>query len=348
MRILFVNPRSFLPQLLGGVETTTYDLALQLGQFGHPTAVMCQIEKRGTLWLRNRLANRLTGRAFPADRYRGVTVYRGYEHDRGLGEVARRFRAEVLVIAGGSRQSFDLVPPCLASGLPTRFYFHELIELRREPQPQRLASVPLIANSHYTATALRELIGREAMVAPPLVDPAAYRVVPGTHVTMINPRRLKGGEIALALARACPEVPFLFVEAWHPDEYVQQMRAETATLANVSWQQPTTDMRAVYARTRLVLAPSVVEETWGRVVTEAQASGIPALASRLAALPESVGPGGVLVAPDAPLSAWVEALRALWNDPVRYAALSESARVFAAREEAQPPQRIAAFVAALG
>ena len=35
------------------------------------------------------------------------------------------------------------------------------------------------------------------------------------------------------------------------------------------------DMRSVYAKCRILLAPSVWEEAYGRVVTEAQISGIP-------------------------------------------------------------------------
>ena len=54
------------------------------------------------------------------------------------------------------------------------------------------------------------------------------------------------------------------------------------------------DMRSVYRDTKVLLVPSQWLETWGRVATEAQFSGIPVLASRSGALPEAVGPGGIL------------------------------------------------------
>jgi glycosyltransferase involved in cell wall biosynthesis len=107
-------------------------------------------------------------------------------------------------------------------------------------------------------------------------------------------------------------------------------------------------MRAIYARTRILLMPSVREETWGRVVTEAQASGIPALARAMAALPESVGPAGVLVPADAPVQTWVQALRRLWDEPVSYETLVSRAFNYSARAEAQPAQRMAEFIAAIG
>ena len=102
-------------------------------------------------------------------------------------------------------------------------------------------------------------------------------------------------------------------------------------------------MRAVYRRARLLLAPSPWEEAWCRVVTEAQFSGIPALASDRGGLPESVGPGGLLVPADAPHDAWLTALGRMWDDPDQLDALSAAARRHAARPEIRPESIIAAF-----
>ncbi len=90
-------------------------------------------------------------------------------------------------------------------------------------------------------------------------------------------------------------------------------------------------MRPVYAATRLVLMPSVVEEGWGRVVTEGQLSGIPALVSDRGALPETVGDGGVVVPLHASAEAWQQAFDRLWDDRAFYA---ERARAALARAEA--------------
>jgi glycosyltransferase involved in cell wall biosynthesis len=349
LRVLFLNPRPYLPQLLGGVETTTFDLVEHLRPFGHPAAVMCQIRKYDRLWLRNRLYSRLTRRCFPVDLYRGTQVYRGYDPVRALPEVLADFRPDVLVIAGGSHSSFELAGECVRTGVPTAFYFHELIALREHPAYRVPEGARLLANSHYTARTVRDLLGREATVIPPLVDPAAYRTATTRqYVTMINPRASKGGQTAIDLARACPDIPFLLVEAWYPDNSVPQLRAAAAALPNVIWRRATLDMRGIYATTRILLVPSVREETWGRVVTEAQASGIPALARAMAALPESVGPAGVLVPADAPVQAWVQALRTLWDEPKAYETLVLRAFEFAARAEAQPTQRMAEFIAAIG
>jgi glycosyltransferase involved in cell wall biosynthesis len=84
------------------------------------------------------------------------------------------------------------------------------------------------------------------------------------------------------------------------------------------------------------------------VVTEAHCSGIPVLASRRGGLPESVGPGGLLIEHDAPLALWRDALSRMWDDHATYAALVTAAERYAMRPEIQPSvliDRFTAFVA---
>jgi len=71
--------------------------------------------------------------------------------------------------------------------------------------------------------------------------------------------------------------------------------------------------------------PSVWEEAWGRVVTEAHLSGIPVIARGIGGLPEAVGPGGILVDPSAPMDSWLNALAQLWDKPEEHRALSLAA-----------------------
>lgn len=349
MRILFVHPRAYLPQIFGGVETTTFDLSRQLARMRHDSAVMCAIEKRDAIWLRNRIANRLTRRQFPSERYRGTLVYRGHHDARGLLEVVNDFTPDALVVAGGAVDSLELAARCADTGIPSFYYFHELACARRFGGRWPLSGLAYLANSNYTAEKVKELIGVDAAVVPPFVNAAAYRTPSSRrHVTMINPRRIKGGQTALDMAAACPDIPFVFVEAWSADDdFAANLRANARRLANVTWRKPTTDMRGIYAATRVLLVPSEWEETWGRVVTEAHACGIPALASAIAALPESVGPGGLLIAPGSSIETWVAALRSMWDDTPRYEELCKRAREFADRAEARPIQSAERFLSAL-
>ena len=51
----------------------------------------------------------------------------------------------------------------------------------------------------------------------------------------------------------------------------------------------TTNMKAVYALTKVMVCPSLCFEAWGMVATEANMSGIPVLANNYGGLPEAIG-----------------------------------------------------------
>ena len=89
--------------------------------------------------------------------------------------------------------------------------------------------------------------------------------------------------------------------------------------------------------------PTRIDETWGRVVTEAQFSGIPVLASDRGGLPESVGKGGILL-PDDDIYSWQIALEDLWSNPQRWCELSKSALQHASRPQIQPSTIIREFI----
>jgi glycosyltransferase involved in cell wall biosynthesis len=114
-----------------------------------------------------------------------------------------------------------------------------------------------------------------------------------------------------------------------------------APLRNVELAPRARDMRAVYGRARIVLAPSQWREAFGRVAAEAHVSGVPVIASDIGGLPEAVGPGGRLVAPDAGVEVWAAALRGLWYDRDAYADAAAGARRHAARPELDPARQLA-------
>ena len=121
--------------------------------------------------------------------------------------------------------------------------------------------------------------------------------------------------LMFALAAHCPDLPFLVVESWNLEPTWQRLcRWRALQLGNVEWQAPTDDMRGVYARARMLLMPSVWEESFGRTVVEAQLNGLPVLASQRGALPENVGDGGLVLDPHAPVADWAAALRRLYHD----------------------------------
>lgn len=87
------------------------------------------------------------------------------------------------------------------------------------------------------------------------------------------------------------------------------------------------DLAARYDSADLLVLPSR-GETYGMVITEALARGIPVLATAVDALPDTVGPSGLLVAPQ-DVAALRDALRSWLTDPrlrARYRAAARSRR----------------------
>jgi glycosyltransferase involved in cell wall biosynthesis len=349
MRILFVNGQAFLPQLVGGVETSTLDLCLTLKKQGHEPAILCELKEGDLLWLTNRIKNRLLGQHAPRDTYKGLTVYRSWSLKKGLAEAVRREQADAVVVQGALASSFDIAAEGIRLGCKTFYYVHDVSQLMKGIPLPDLTGGHWISNSEFSAAVLKSRLGVESPVVPPLIRAENYRGQSSRRtVTMINPRRIKGGDIAVGMAEQCPEIPFVFVEAWNGrDPDVEELKARVTRLPNATWLPVQGDMRKIYGETRVILAPSQCHETWGRVVTEAHFRGIPAIVSNLGALPETVGAGGLVIAADAPVEQWTAALRSLWSDESLYRQCMDAALAYSARPQIAPEKIAADFVAAL-
>ena len=182
-----------------------------------------------------------------------------------------------------------------------------------------------------------ETFGIRPYVIPPFVDQEKYRVATNRRkVVFIGLVPEKGVELAFQLAEKRSDIPFEFVESWpinRADFFDFERRANR--LGNVTVRRRVADMRSIYGMAKILLVPSVCEEAWGRICTEAQCSGVPVLASNTGGLPESVGPGGLLVDVHAPLTEWLVALSTLWDDTAAYLRLSEAALMHSRRKEIQ-------------
>lgn len=196
----------------------------------------------------------------------------------------------------------------------------------------------LIAPSAYQRERLiaRGLPPRSIAVLPNPIDTHRFRAMPALRETMrarcgFAPDdvvvgyagRMEAGKgtevLAAALEHAMGRQPRLRA-LWVGDgTLAPALRAAAAASphhARHAWQSWTDDMvRAIAAMDVLVL-PSVAPETFGRVLVEAQACGVPVVGSRLGGIPEAIreGSSGLLVPPgdDAALA---DALLALAAQP---------------------------------
>ena len=346
IKILFVTDHAYPPHRVGGAEASTHDLALTLQEKGVEVTVLAALPSGRVRNLPSDVLRRALGReAFRTDRDMGYPVFRARDPARAAGQALTRFVPSAVVVTAGSYA--ELAEAFLRWNLPTILYMRdvETASIGRElPSRDR---VTYVSNSRFNASRVATVTGVAPIVIPPLVRPERVRTeTTRSRVLFVNPVPQKGVDVAFQLAEARPDIPFDFVECWHLEGPAREgLLARARVLPNVTVHPSTDDPRRLYANARIVLVPSRWEESWARVVTEAHYCGIPVLASDRGGLPESVGPGGILVEHDALPARWCEALSRMWDDHATYAALVEAAQRYAMRPEIQPGVLVDRFIA---
>ena len=93
----------------------------------------------------------------------------------------------------------------------------------------------------------------------------------------------------------------------------------------VTWAGHLDDISAVIARADAGVVPSRAPEAFGLAALEFMAAGIPVIASEIGALPEVIGPDGILVPPEDP-AALADAMLRLIDSPELCARLGEAGK----------------------
>lgn len=302
-----------------GLRSTTQWLALELGRRGHEAAVLSFEPSPPAPALR-------------VDDSLDYPVFAAARTDLALREVAESFDADVVVVAAVNKERSAWTQSMLerAAPLPALLYVHDVGGLELAA-----ATRPVAAVSDFLTGEIRAR-GGEAVHVLLIVPLAGYRVDTSRRVALfVNPIPQKGLDTVLALARARPEVSFAFNRAWPIDDgALAELRAEARRLGNIDVRPGTGDPAELYGDARVLLVPSTYPEAWGRVAGEAQASGIPVIASALGGLPEAVGDGGLLVDPATGVEGWLDALALIWDDAAAYARFTSLAELNGRRLDA--------------
>jgi glycosyltransferase involved in cell wall biosynthesis len=261
-------------------------------------------------------------------------------------QALEQFQPDMVFYYGGKPFDFLIAAEARACGIPAVFYLAN----GNYTQTRFCRDVDLLlTDSQATADLYARRLGVAPVPVGAFIEPA--RVVAQQHsrerVLFVNPRPEKGAVIVVRLAmlleKRRPDIVFEVVESrgsWA--EMVHRVSTALGTprevLANVVVTPITEDMRPVYGRARLLLAPSLWWESAGRVVAEAMLNGIPAIVTDNGGMPEMMRDGGIVLKldasfhedhhrlpPDGALESVVRKIEALFDDEAQYCTLSQRA-----------------------
>jgi glycosyltransferase involved in cell wall biosynthesis len=258
----------------------------------------------------------------------------------------RQLEPDVMVAYGGDRVAVEVYRLVRQLKRPVVFYLHNFAYRDRN----FFSNVSrLVVPSQWAQEWYEREVGIRPAVLPYVVRPqrclcSERRPV---YVTFVNPLPAKGlavfARVAEILSRERPDIRLLVVEARGRVDWLIRTGPDVRSLRSVDFLPNVPDPRHFLSRTRLMLVPSLWNESFGLVAAEAMLNGIPVVASRRGALPETVGHGGILIdvppeigenqvlaVPPDVARPWVDAIVRLWDEPDTYERYSIEAKTRAA------------------
>jgi glycosyltransferase involved in cell wall biosynthesis len=339
MRVLYASERAYIPDRVDGALYSAHCLLDALWRRGHRCEAVASLGKyQPARRLAYRALRALSARSVPAlpDWRNGYPTWRSWE---GLvQDVVRRrldrFRPDVLLTQLDGAEAIARIG--IEKGVPTFVWIRDNEFAFFTGNVPKSPLLLTLADSDFVARAVQDRLGYVSpVIYPPVrLERCLVQRRQPDSVTLINPVWQKGVEIALEVARRLPHRRFLFVETWPlRGPALEELQARLTELPNVTFRRWSKDIRPVYERTLVLLAPSQWVESFCTVVFEANVNGIPAIASRIGGIPATLGKGGLLLDPDTPAGEWAAAVEALLSDRTVYDRLSRQALENAARKE---------------
>jgi glycosyltransferase involved in cell wall biosynthesis len=249
-----------------------------------------------------------------------------------LAIVAFRHRHDLAAIhANGLAEQIVILPAVMVSRVPVVVWVHDW---EVSPRAKRLAPILRVLMPRATLAAVSEEardmlksagigVGRDIEVVANPIDPAevaAERRDPVGDVVTVGyvgtPAHYKGFHLLPALIEQLAEDPVRWIIFARPESGMPEVwrQLERLPAGRVELAERVVDVRLAYGRCDVVLCPSL-NESFGRVVAEAMANGLPVVASDLPPIRRLLGDNeaGLLVAPG-DVSGIARALRRLLKD----------------------------------
>jgi glycosyltransferase involved in cell wall biosynthesis len=336
----------------GGVESFVWDLSRELVARGHAVTVIGGVGARreivpGVRVLTFPFVSRRVWQALPPLR-------RAYAEAKLLERLSMAVAALPTLVRGGYdivhlQKPYDMAPALLARWLGggrvvlgchgEDFYLGDWLLARRMDE-----AVSCSQFNARTVAARYPLLPRVIFNG---IDLALFRRVPpdqidhslrqaGEHLLLYVGRLQpwKGVDTAIAALAELPGAVLLVAGDGEERPRLERLAGELGLRERVRFlgALPRASLPRLYSSVDLLLATSFASETFGISLVEAQACGLPVVASHFGGFPEVVqhGQTGLLVPPRDP-AALAAAVRALLDNPARRAAMAAAAPDWAAQ-----------------
>ena len=259
-------------------------------------------------------------------------------------DIAVEFRPDIVVASSITRPAWRAIcDACADLELPTVLYLREEAALSHFEQSSSCIDL-VLANSRTLVDGAADR-GVEAELVPSVVDVEAARCTSSRDaVLLVNPISSHGINRVADLAANFPTTSFVLQESWplssEDREIIDSLLGE---FPNVSFRDRCDSPADVFRDAFLLLAPHEIDNR-PRTVLEAQANGIPVVASAQPGLVEAVGPGGICVPVGAAPVEWRDAVGSLLSDPKAYTDLRTAATAHAGRPEVDNEQIVDRFL----
>lgn len=256
-------------------------------------------------------------------------------------------RPDIVLTYGGGTTGRAVIALAKLLGLPVVFWLrNSSYENARLFDPVDGVIVPC----DFARRSYQQRLGLTCMAIPSPVVAERVRCekIQPKYVTFVNPQPQKGvfffAGLYQQLSRAAPEIEFLIVEGRAGTKWLDMAIPQWRQQGNIRFMSATPDPRRFYEVSRVILMPSLWQETFSRVPVEAFVNGIPVVASDRGGLPENCRQAGfalpipmrcvpeqAVVPTAAEVAPWCELVLRLCRDRAFWE--QESARARAAAEE---------------
>lgn len=259
-----------------------------------------------------------------------------------------QFKPDIVFYYGGMPLDFLIAGEARFRGIKVAFY---LVNGNYRKKRWCRDVDLVLTDSQATVGLYKERLDLDVTSVGKFIEPAKVAALKHSRerVLFINPTMDKGAVwvvcLALWLEQRRPEIVFEVVEsrgnwAFILKSVTQILGLPRESLHNVTVTPNSDDMRPIYGRARLLLAPSLSWESGSRVVAEAMLNGIPAICTDRGGMPEILCDGGIVlklpekyhhkpynvIPPDEEVGPVAELIASFYDDLARYADFSQRAR----------------------